>query len=326
MRESEAMEQNGSKVVKFFKESLDISIPLFKIMVPVIVAVKILKELGLIEILGSLLAPAMQLVGLPGSMGLVWATSMVINIYTGMIVFFSLCADNPLTVAQVTVLMSMVLIAHSLPIELRIAQGAGVRVPAMAAIRVGGALFLGWMLERIYTLGHWFQEMNTIAWIPPVQDPSLAAWAVGQLKSLAFIYLIIAGLLLALKILERVGITKLMDRCLQPMLAALGIGPAASTITIVGMTLGLAYGGGLIIQEAKSGRLSKKDIVFSLVLMGLCHSIFEDTIVMAVLGAQLSGILFARVIFTLAGVYAMVKLVAFVSDTAFDRFLFREKA
>lgn len=320
------MEKSASKIAGFFRETFDISFPLFKIMIPVILVVKILKEAGAVEVLGTLLGPVMQVVGLPGSMGLVWATCMVINIYTGVIVFLSLCAENPLTVAQVTVLATMILIAHSLPIELKIAQGAGVRMPAMACIRIGGALVLGWLMDRIYTLGGWFQEPNTISWIPHATDPSLTAWAIGQLKSLAFIYVVIVFLLLLLKLLGRLGVTDLIARCLRPVLAILGIGPAASTVTIVGMTLGLAYGGGLIIQEARSGRLNKKDILFSLTLMGLCHSIIEDTIVMAVLGAQLSGILFGRVVFTLLGVFLIVRIVAVLSETAFDRFLFREKA
>ena len=73
-------------IKKLFAEAFEISGRLFRIMVPLIVAVKILQETGGVTFLGNLLAPVMEVVGLPGSMGLVWATTLVVNIYAGMVV------------------------------------------------------------------------------------------------------------------------------------------------------------------------------------------------------------------------------------------------
>ena len=50
------------------RRSATISLELYKIMVPIVIAVKILQELGLISWLALPLAPVMQLVGLPGEM------------------------------------------------------------------------------------------------------------------------------------------------------------------------------------------------------------------------------------------------------------------
>ena len=47
-----------------------ISLELYKIMVPIIIVVKVLQELGLIVWLARPLAPVMHVVGLPGEMGL----------------------------------------------------------------------------------------------------------------------------------------------------------------------------------------------------------------------------------------------------------------
>ena len=58
------------KVRDFFREALNVALPLFRIMIPMIIVVKILKEMGAIDILGQWLAPVMGIVGLPGSMGL----------------------------------------------------------------------------------------------------------------------------------------------------------------------------------------------------------------------------------------------------------------
>ena len=40
--------------------------------------------------LGEALSPIMRVVGLPGSMGLVWATGMLVNMYAAIVVFASL--------------------------------------------------------------------------------------------------------------------------------------------------------------------------------------------------------------------------------------------
>ena len=148
-------------------------------------------------------------------------------------------------------------------------------------------------------------------------------WAAGQARGLIMIFFIILGLLLVLRILERIGITAIMTRLLTPVLRLLGIGPSACMLTIVGMTLGLAYGGGLIIQESVSGRVDRRDVLFSLALMGLCHSLFEDTLAVAFTGADFSGILLARMVFSLMAVFLLVKLISRLSEKALNLFFLR---
>jgi hypothetical protein len=308
---------------KLFMEAFEISGSLFRIMVPLIVVVKILQEIGGVAFLGNLLAPVMEIVGLPGSMGLVWATAIVVNIYAGVIVFISLTAGIPLTVAQTTVLALMMLVAHNLPIELRITQKAGVRLRFMLLLRMCSAFLFGWVLFRIYQWGGWLQGLNAAKWIPRVEESSLATWAISQARELVLIFFIILALVLLMKILARIGITGIMIRFLNPILKLLGIGPSASTITIIGMTLGLAYGGGLIIKEAVSGRLDRRDVLFSLTLMALSHSLIEDTLIMTILGADFSGIVWGRILLSLLAVFFLVKLISRLPEPVLNRFIVR---
>jgi hypothetical protein len=314
-------------LLEFFRqllaETVQISLTLFRIMIPIIIAVKILQEFGAIAAVGKVLSPVMRIVGLPGSMGLVWATAILSNIYTGIIVFVSVSANESLTVAQTTVLATMMLVAHNLPIELRIAQKAGARLRFMGLLRMGGAFVLGWALFRVYSWAGLLQEQNTPRWLPRIDDSSIMTWAAGQARGLIMIFFIILGLLLVLRILERIGITAIMTRLLTPVLRLLGIGPSACMLTIVGMTLGLAYGGGLIIQESVSGRVDRRDVLFSLALMGLCHSLFEDTLAVAFTGADFSGILLARMVFSLMAVFLLVKLISRLSEKALNLFFLR---
>ena len=79
----------------------------------------------------------------------------------------------------------------------------------------------------------------------------------------------------------------------------LGLSEHTTSITIVGITLGLTYGGGLLIHEANKGELSKMDVFGSISLLAISHSLIEDTLLIMLLGASLSGILYARIIFSI---------------------------
>jgi len=263
------------------------------------------------------------LVGLPGEMGLVWATALINNIYGSMIVFVSLAGQHDLSVAQVTVLGVMILVAHGLPVKLQIVRKSGPRIGFQAVLRIGGALTLGWLLSRIYAWGGWLQEASVIVWQPRPESESLLSWGLGQVQNLAMIFVIITILSAVMRVFTAIGLTGLCVRLLAPVLRVLGIGSEAGTLTIVGMIMGLAYGGGMIMHEAHSGKVGSKDIFSSLSLMGLSHSVFEDTLLMVVIGGHVSGLLWARIIFTLVVIALLVRVVAWLGDDFFYRRLFK---
>ncbi len=303
-------------------EAFSVTRDLFKIMIPIIIGVKILQETGAISWLAGPLEPVMECVGLPGSMGLVWATAMVNNIYSGIVVFISLAGDQPLTTAQVTVLATMILVAHSLPVELEIVRSSGPRLVFQACMRVGSAFVLGVVLNRIYLGGGWLQEESVLLLKAPPAEQDLLHWVMGQVENLGWIFVIILGLLVFMKLLTALGVTDLLVRMLNPVLRMLGIGREAAPLTIVGMVMGLGYGGGLILHEVKQGKVGRRDIFFALSLMGLAHSVIEDTLLMLSLGGHVSGILFARVLFALFFVFCLVRVTGRMSDTVFFRYFF----
>lgn len=268
-------------------------------MIPIIILVKIIEELGGIKYIAMGLEPLMQLVGLPASMSLVWATTMLTNIYGGMIIFIS-NTNEPLTVAQVTILGSMMLLAHGLPIEVRIAQKSGVRVLFTLILRIGGALLLGFLLHKLYATGDWLtQTNNAISNNRHFLLETSLGWVINQLKTLLQVFMIIAGLVVFLKLLKLSSIEKLLAWILKPLLNIIGLSEKTTSISIIGITLGLTYGGGLLINEAKKGHIPQLDILGSLSLLAICHSLIEDTLLIMLLGTDLSGILYIRVIFSL---------------------------
>jgi hypothetical protein len=308
---------------EILRETVFVSGILFRIMVPVVIVVKIMAELGAVRYIAAVLRPVMSLVGLPGSMGIVWATTLLTSLYGGIIAFVTLAPLTPLTVAQVTVLASLLLVAHSLPIELRVAQKAGAGATAMGVFRFGGALVFGSLLNLIYSRTGWLQQEYALLWQPGSVDASWWTWTRDQVVNLATIFVIVLVLITLMRLLRRLGIIRLLERILAPVLRMLGMTPAATEITLVGMMMGIGYGSGLIIRHATSGDIPKRDVLFSLALMGLCHSLIEDTLLMAALGAHLSGILFGRVLFALISTFLLVRLSALPQLQVFRKFLLK---
>jgi len=312
------------EVFSIAQDIIHVYLTLLRIMVPALLVVKGLELAGAIEWLSSLLGPVMSAVGLPSSMGIVWATTMLTNIYGGMIIFFELSSNESLSVAQVTVLGCMMLIAHGLPVEAAIAKKAGVRWRATLCIRIFGALIFGALLNFIYQETDYLQQTNILLWQPELVKPTLLEWCLEQLKTLAMVFLIISALILLLRLLKWLHIERLMHWLLSPLLILLGLSKQASNITIIGITLGLSFGGGLLIKEAESGALSSKDIFISMALLALCHSLIEDTLLIMILGAHLSGILWGRLAFTLVFVSMMSHLLNWNKGSPSYRFCINE--
>jgi len=305
------------------REAAGVSFILFRIMVPVVVAVKILDELSLVRYIAAAFQPLMGLVGLPGEMGLVWATAVITNMYGGIVVFASIAPGLQMTTAQITVIACMILVAHSMPVETTIARKSGVRIRFMIPFRLLSALAFGFTLHTVFSLGGLLQGRGRILWEASAGGGDLDDWALSQLRNMATIFLIVLVLIVLMKVLDRLGVTALLNRMLGPVLTSIGIGRSAATVTIFGMVLGISYGGGLIIRDVRSGKLPDRDVFFSMALMGLSHAIVEDTLLMMSLGGHVSGVLFARVLFTWVVIWALVRIVGRMPEKSFCRYLFR---
>lgn len=300
---------NGAGVKGFCADLFSVYFTLLKVMVPALVVVKALDLFGATSWVAAALSPVMSLVGLPDEIAIVWAAAMLVNIYTGMVVFFDVAPQLGLSVAQVTVLGTMILIAHSLPVEGAVAKAAGVSWRSTLAIRLGGALVLGALLNLMYSSTATLQEPARLLWQPAgPMDDSLLAWGLAQLQMLALIFVVIAALMLSLKLLRAIGVERWIHALLAPVLRLIGISREAGHITVIGFTLGLSFGAGLLIREAKSGILSRRDMFLTMGFLGLCHSVIEDTLLIVLLGADLSGILWARVAFALLVIAVLARL------------------
>lgn len=317
-----------SESIALGKQIIFVTLTLFKIMIPILIAIKILEELGIIVWFSNLVAPVMYLVGLPGEASLVWVTALFTSIYGGLLVFFTSSLPEILTVSQVTVLAGLMLIGHGILIEGSIAKRIGMTWKLSLLLRIGVALLYGMLLNLLYQTGDWLQyNERTIVPIFPAHN-DWQDWLLVQLNSLWMIFLIIAGLLTLLRILRALQIESLLEKLLKPILKLFGIGERASYIIVVGTTLGLSFGGGILIREADSDRLDTDDIFASLVILSLSHSLIEDTLIVMLMGAHISGVLWLKLAFVLGVSFIIIRFAIRIkqqSPLLFKQLLFATK-
>ncbi len=289
------------------EETWGVSWQLIRIVIPAVILTKILDELGVIDLLSTFFDPLMAIMGLPGELALVWVTAIFTSIYGGIAVFASLAPELQLTSAQITVLASAILFAHSLPIELAVSRKAGAGAFSVGAVRIGAAVVYGVLFTLVCSKGGWLQDVPQSVFSSPPPAAGLSGWAVDQLYNILLILVIICVIILAMRLLRAIGFLGLLESLLAPVLPYFGMTGKAAPITVVGMLMGLGYGGALIIREVETGKLEKEEVFHSMLLLGLCHSLFEDTLLLAAIGGKFMGILWGRMAFSLFFLYLWVR-------------------
>ena len=131
------------------KEIIDVTIPLYKILIPFIFIIKFLEEVGIVQIITKTFEPLVGLIGLPSELGIIWVTAIVVNIYAALILFVNLLPYLDVTVAQVTVLTVAILICHNLLIESAISKSAGVSFLFTSIYRFISAFIICFILFQL---------------------------------------------------------------------------------------------------------------------------------------------------------------------------------
>jgi hypothetical protein len=101
-----------------------------------------------------------------------------------------------------------------------------------------------------------------------------------------FVPAIIIPLMVVLALLTD---SRLLDRgvgFIQPVFQRLNLSSRVAFPFLAGLFLGIVFGSGIIISYAKDGTLTKRDLVIVLVFLGICHSVIEDAVIFAALGAN----------------------------------------
>jgi hypothetical protein len=306
-----------------FSETLETYWILVRIIVPVAVATELMTRIGVIKALSPLLAPVMGLYGLPADLGLAWLTGMLVGIWGAVPLIFVLVPASSMSVADITVFSALLLFAHALPIEQRIVQQAGPGFFVTTLVRIAGGMIYAAVLHQIIAATGWLSEPLDLAWIPMHGATDWIGFFEGLLKTLISMLVIFVGLAWTVEVLKPSGLMDLLTRVLKPLFGLANIRGDARRLATIGLFLGISYGGGLLIREARTGRIAARQVFVCCVFMGFAHSIIEDTLIVMALGADVTAVLVGRLIFAVAATALIARLVLRVSDEKFFAWMFR---
>lgn len=309
--------------VRKTRETLQIYWELVRIIVPVTIATEVLARMGMIEAVAPALAPVMGLFGLPPELGLAWLTGMLVGIWGAIPMIFTLVPAASMSVADITVFSALLLFAHALPIEQKIIEKAGPGFVVTTLLRIGGGILYAMLLHHLFEATGWLSATLEPTWIPIAASADWAGFFAGLLEALVFMFVILAALAWGLEILRLSGLMALLMNMLAPCLRLAGIKGEAEQFTAIGLFLGISYGGGLLIREARAGHVSPRQVFISCVFMGFAHSIIEDTLVVMALGAEGISVFLGRIAFAIAATGLIAWLLRSVPDERFFRWAFR---
>jgi spore maturation protein SpmB len=298
---------------------------LVKITVPITIAAMVLLRWGVIASIAPFFAPVMEAVGLPAEFGLVWLTGLIVGPWGAIPLIYALVPVSSLSVAQVTILSSLLLFMHALPIEQKIIKEAGPNILATTALRVVGGLLFAFILHRICAATGWLSAPVQPSWIPLSGTPSWTEFLLDLTEATVWMYLILLFLSLGLEALKAVGFLDLLMKAMSPFLRLIGIEGNAVYLTAIGLLLGISFGAGLLIREAQSGTIPPRQIFLSCIFMGFAHSMIEDTLLMMTLGADAIAIILGRMMFAFVATGAIAFVLRQMSDATFIKFGFSPK-
>jgi len=108
----------------------------------------------------------------------------------------------------------------------------------------------------------------------------------GSAKNVLIMASIIIPIMILLELAREKRILDHFSKKLAPALKIFGMSPEAAFPLLAGMVFGISYGAGVIIDSAKSGRISWRDMFLVNVFLAICHAMIEDTALFLAVGAD----------------------------------------
>jgi hypothetical protein len=108
----------------------------------------------------------------------------------------------------------------------------------------------------------------------------------ASIKSVASIALIVIPLMIVLQLANDYKVIDKLMKVFRPIGKFLGLSDGGAFTLLIGLIFGISYGSGVIIQSSKDGKLSENDKLLLVLFLIICHAVFEDTLLFAVIGAN----------------------------------------
>ncbi|WP_173915646.1 nucleoside recognition domain-containing protein [Halobacillus sp. Marseille-Q1614] len=277
------------------KKGLQLTWTLGKVIFPVTLIVTILQFTPVLPWIIKQLTPVMSVLGLSGDAAVPLVIGNFLNLYAGIAAIISF----EFSVKEVFILAVMLSFSHNLIIESAVAKKVGISWSFVISIRlalaIGSAILInltwdGGQEQAKYGLAPERQAVPD-GWMEIIlQGLQTAVMGIIQLA------LIVIPLMIVMQYLRERGWLDRLSDWLAPAAKFLGMERNTSMTLAAGLTIGLAYGAGLMIQAVEEDGVSKKDMFLAMIFLVSCHAVVEDTLIFIPLGIPVWPLLIIRLI------------------------------
>jgi hypothetical protein len=108
----------------------------------------------------------------------------------------------------------------------------------------------------------------------------------GLILLLAKVFCIVVPLMILLEIFREFDLIEKITKPFKIPAKMLGFYEDSIYPLLAGVIFGISYGGGVLIGESNSGRIKGDQKFLIALFLGLCHAVFEDTLIFVSLGAN----------------------------------------
>jgi Fe2+ transport system protein B len=246
---------------------------ILKIIIPISFLTFLIEYSGWIYRIEFLLAPALNLLGLPPMAALPLIAGMLSGTVGGIASMVML----PFTQAQMTLIAVFLLIAHNL-IQEGIIQGkSGLHPWKATAVRIIAAVFAVVLIAQI--IGEEPATKIAVLAERPTGQPFgvvLKIWSVKTFYLSVKIFIIIMVLMWILETMKRFNMIPSIVRLIKPILRMMGLDQQVGILWLTAVFFGIAYGAAVIVEEAKEKNITTGQLTRLQISIGINHSMIDD--------------------------------------------------
>lgn len=246
---------------------------IMKILIPVSLFTALLAWTGWLGHLDFLLQPVMSILSLPAMATLPLLIGMLTGIYGGIAAMSVL----PFSQDQMTLMAIFLLIAHNLIQEGTIQAKSGIHPLKATLFRLVAATLTVIAVAPFFNVTMTASEKTglSLEMTRPLIE-ALQEWGLTTFSLSIKIFVIIMCILTLLEILKTFDLISPMVRVLNPLLKIMGLKQNVGFLWFTAVIFGVAYGGAVIVEEAKAGHLTKEELEELHLSIGINHALVED--------------------------------------------------
>ena len=280
-------------IAPVLKKSGKTSLWLLKIILPISLVFRLLEYTGVLVYFADFLDPVFTHLGLPGSTAIIFITSIFLPLYAPLAIITSMA----LTLRELTILAIMCQVAHNLPVESAIQAKTGTSFWAMFSVRISMSILIGFVLNIILPQNMGYPSfLQTSAENIDTIGGVFSAWLITSFRITLLIVAIVTFLMLSYRLLEEYNLINKLSKSIEPILKVFGLPQSTGFLWLIGNIVGLAYGGGLMIDQMNEGKVTKAEGSLLNYHLAISHSILEDNLLFVALGVSIWWILATRLI------------------------------